>query len=86
MLWWLHPGLLQPGPHPLKGARYGEPGLRDGVNHIHLVFLSGAGVEEVLGASQAMVSTRQVLLEALHGLSIAELCHSHLPNILRHRG
>jgi hypothetical protein len=78
------PGYPQPGPHPLQGSRYGYPGHRDGANYVPLGFLSGVGGEEVLGVPQLTVRTSQVLVEALHSLSVVELCHSYPPNILRH--
>ena len=80
------PGFPQLGPHPLKGGRYGESGCLDGVDQAHLLYSpGGAGVEQVLGVSQLMVSTRQVRVQPLYGLSILELCHYYPPNSLRQK-
>ena len=87
MRWCSLPGFPQLGPHPLKGGRYGEPGCLDGVDQAHLLYSpGGAGVEQVLGVSQLMVSTRQVLVQLLYSLAILELCRSYPPNTLRHQG
>ncbi len=74
----------QPGPHLRQGARYGEPGRRDVVNQYILGFLGGAGVEDVLGVPKLNVSTRQVLVQPLHSLSVVGLWHPYPLNILRH--
>ena len=55
------------------------------MDYVHLGFLARGGGEEVLGVPQLMVSTGQVLVETLHGLSIVELSHSYPPNNFRHR-
>ena len=68
-------GVTQPRIHPLQRSRYGEPCRRDGVDQIHLGFLGGVTVEEVLGSSKVMVSALQVLAQPLHSLPIAELWH-----------